>query len=116
MIAGTNALHAFHNRTDKPARFLSASVYYHEVALEKYGSPVEVNDPAPANKMPNEAEASTFSRSRSRWLKAIRSVSMGPQPPMKADISTLLKPDILILQRHTLRLHCGYIDLTTSAT
>ena len=60
MIAGTNALHAFHNRTDKPARFLSASVYYHEVALEKYGTPVDVNDPAPANKMPNEAEANQY--------------------------------------------------------
>jgi hypothetical protein len=26
----------------------------------------------------------------------------GPRPPMKADISTLLKPDILILRRHRL--------------
>ena len=45
LIAGANALHAFHNRADKPCRFLSASVYYHEVALEKYGIPVDVNDP-----------------------------------------------------------------------
>ena len=36
---------------------------------------------------------------RSHWLKLIRSVS-GPRPPMKADISTLHKQDILTLQRH----------------
>src|SRR6516162_10279584 len=60
MIAGANALHAFHNRTDHPSRFLSASVYYHEVALEKYGTPVDVNDPAPANVMPSEAEANQY--------------------------------------------------------
>ena len=60
MIAGANALHAFHNRTDHPSRFLSASVYYHEVALEKYGTPVDVNDPAPANGMPSQAEANQY--------------------------------------------------------
>ena len=60
MIAGANALHAFHNRTDHPRRFLSASVYYHEVALEKYGTPVDVNDPAPANGMPSQAEANQY--------------------------------------------------------
>jgi hypothetical protein len=32
--------------------------------------------------------------------QAIRSVSMDPQPSMKADIPTLLKPDILTLQLH----------------
>jgi quercetin dioxygenase-like cupin family protein len=60
MIAGANALHAFHNRTHNPCRFLSASVYYHEVALEKYGTSVDVNDPAPANGTPSEAEANQY--------------------------------------------------------
>src|SRR5215467_7408934 len=60
MIAGANALHAFHNRTDHPSRFLSASVYYHEVALEKYGTSVDVNGPAPSNGMPSEAEANQY--------------------------------------------------------
>jgi hypothetical protein len=30
-------------------------------------------------------------------------VSIGPLPPMKPDIPTLHKPDILILQRHVSR-------------
>ena len=53
MIAGANALHAFHN----PCRFLSASVYCREVALEKYGTSVDIIEPAPANGTPSEAEA-----------------------------------------------------------
>jgi quercetin dioxygenase-like cupin family protein len=60
LIAGANALHAFHNRTDNPSRFLSTSVYYHEVALEKYGTSVDVNAPAPANGTPTEAEANQY--------------------------------------------------------
>ena len=60
MIAGANAFHAFHNRTNKTSRFLSASVFYHEVALEKYGIPVDVNAPAPANSTPSEAEADQY--------------------------------------------------------
>ena len=60
MIAGANALHAFHNRTNNPSRFLSASVFYHEVALEKYGTAVDVNAPAPANGGPSEAEANQY--------------------------------------------------------
>ena len=36
--------------------------------------------------------------SSDRWLKVIRSVFMGPRLSMKADISTLHKPDILILR------------------
>jgi hypothetical protein len=32
LIARANTLHAFHNRTDKPTRFLSSSGYYHELA------------------------------------------------------------------------------------
>jgi len=31
---------------------------------------------------------------------AIRFISLGPRPSMKADISTLHKPDILTLRRH----------------
>lgn len=60
LIAGANALHAFHNRTHSLCRFLSASVYYHEVALEKYGIPVDVNDPIPASEMPTEAQANQY--------------------------------------------------------
>jgi quercetin dioxygenase-like cupin family protein len=60
LIAGANALHAFHNRTDKPSRFLSASVYYHEVALKKYGIPVDVNDPIPAGETPTEGQANQY--------------------------------------------------------
>jgi quercetin dioxygenase-like cupin family protein len=41
LVAAINALHAFHNRTDKPSRFISSSVYYHEVALDKYGLSVD---------------------------------------------------------------------------
>ena len=33
LVAPMNALHAFHNRTDKPSRFISSSVYYHEAFL-----------------------------------------------------------------------------------
>jgi hypothetical protein len=58
--AAVNALHAFHNRTDKPSRFISSSGYYHEVALEKYGVPVDVNDPLPPNGEPSEAEADQY--------------------------------------------------------
>ena len=36
LVAPMNALHAFHNRTDKPSRFISSSVYYHEVFFETY--------------------------------------------------------------------------------
>ena len=57
LVAAVNALHAFHNRTDKPSRFISSSVYYHEVALDKYGLSVDVNDPLPPKGEPSEAEA-----------------------------------------------------------
>jgi quercetin dioxygenase-like cupin family protein len=60
LVAAVNALHAFHNRTDKPSRFISSSGYYHEVALEKYGVPVDVNDPLPPNGEPSEAEADQY--------------------------------------------------------
>ena len=60
LIAPANALHAFHNRTDKSSRFISISVYYHEVLLDSYGQPVDVNDPLPANGEPTEAEADQY--------------------------------------------------------
>jgi hypothetical protein len=55
-----NALHAFHNRTDKPSRFISSSVYYHEVALDKYGLPASANDPLPPQGEASEAEADQY--------------------------------------------------------
>lgn len=60
LIVPINALHAFHNRTDKPSRFLSSSVYYHEVLLESYGKSVNVNDPLPPRRMPTEDEANEY--------------------------------------------------------
>ena len=60
LIAPANALHAFHNRTDQPARFLSSSGYYHEITLETYGKTVDVNAPLPAEKEPTEAEAEQY--------------------------------------------------------
>ena len=60
LVAAVNALHAFHNRTDQPSRFISSSVYYHEVALDKYGVSVDVNDPLPPNGEPAEAEADQY--------------------------------------------------------
>jgi quercetin dioxygenase-like cupin family protein len=60
LVAAVNALHAFHNRTDKPSRFISSSVYYHEVALDKYGLSVDINDPLPPKGEPSEAEAEQY--------------------------------------------------------
>jgi quercetin dioxygenase-like cupin family protein len=60
LVAAVNALHAFHNRTDKPSRFISSSVYYHEVALDKYGLSVDVNDPLPPKGEPSEAAAEQY--------------------------------------------------------
>src|SRR6201987_5820317 len=60
LLAPMNALHAFHNRTDKPSRVISSSVYYHEVALDKYGLPVDVNAPLPPAKEPSAAEADQY--------------------------------------------------------
>jgi quercetin dioxygenase-like cupin family protein len=60
LVAPINALHAFHNRTDKPSRFISSSVYYHEVALNKYGLPVNANDPLPVAKEPSADEADQY--------------------------------------------------------
>jgi hypothetical protein len=60
LIAPMNALHAFHNRTDLPSRFISSSVYYHEVFFETYAPTVNINDPLPLQKEPTEAEAKQY--------------------------------------------------------
>ena len=60
LVAPMNALHAFHNRTDKPTRFISSSVYYHEIVLETFGKTVDVNDPLPPEKEPTETEANQY--------------------------------------------------------
>ena len=55
-----NALPAFHNRTDQPSRFISSSVYYHEVFFETYAPTVDVDDPLPPKKEPTEAEGEQY--------------------------------------------------------
>jgi quercetin dioxygenase-like cupin family protein len=60
LIVPANALHAFHNRTDKPTRFLSSSGYYHEVALERYGREVDINAPLSQDREPTDAEAEQY--------------------------------------------------------
>ena len=60
VVAPMNALRAFHNRTDKPTRFISSSVYYHEVFFELYAPTVNVNDPLPPKKEPTEADGEVY--------------------------------------------------------
>jgi quercetin dioxygenase-like cupin family protein len=60
LVAPINALHAFHNRTDKPSRFISSSVYYHQVGLDRYGVPVDIDAPHPPAGEPSEAEANQY--------------------------------------------------------
>src|SRR6516165_9392886 len=60
LVAPMNALHAFHNLTDKPSRFISSSVYYHEVFFETYAPTVDVNDPVPPKKEPTEAQGEQY--------------------------------------------------------
>lgn len=50
-------MHAFHNRTDEVSRFVSSSVYYHEVYFNEYARIVNVNvdDPLPQEKEPDGA-------------------------------------------------------------
>jgi len=60
LIAPMNALHAFHNRTDKVSRFISSSVYYHEVFFESYAPTVDINDPIPAETEPTEADGEQY--------------------------------------------------------
>jgi quercetin dioxygenase-like cupin family protein len=60
LVAPINALHAFHNRTDKPSRFISSSVYYHQLALDRYGVPADMDAPHPPAGEPTEAEANQY--------------------------------------------------------
>ena len=60
LIAPMNALHAFHNRTDQPTRFISSSVYYHEVLFAAYAPTVNIDDPLPPEKEPTEAEGDQY--------------------------------------------------------
>lgn len=60
LVVPMNALHAFHNRTDKPSRFLNSSVYYHEVFFETCIPTVDVNDPLPPEKEPTEEEGTQY--------------------------------------------------------
>jgi quercetin dioxygenase-like cupin family protein len=60
LVVPINALHAFHNRTDKPSRFISTSNYYHQVALDKVGVPANFDDPYPPAGEPSEAEANHY--------------------------------------------------------
>jgi quercetin dioxygenase-like cupin family protein len=60
LVVPINTLHAFHNRTEKPCRFISISNYYHQVALDKYGVPVNYDDPFPKAGEPSETEANQY--------------------------------------------------------
>jgi uncharacterized cupin superfamily protein len=60
LLAPINALHAFHNRTSQPARFISSSVYYHEVVFNNYAIPVDINAPAPEKREPTKEEADQY--------------------------------------------------------
>ena len=60
LIAPMNALHTFHNHTEKPSRFLSTSVYYHEVFFERYAPTVDIDSPLPPEKEPTEADGEQY--------------------------------------------------------
>ncbi|MBV8212042.1 MAG: cupin domain-containing protein [Verrucomicrobia bacterium] len=60
LIAPINALHAFHNRTDKPTRFLSSSVYYHQVLFDAYAPTVNIDDPLPPEKEHTEEDGDQY--------------------------------------------------------
>jgi quercetin dioxygenase-like cupin family protein len=90
LIAPANALHAFHNRTDKPTRFLSSSGYYHEAALERYGQVVDINAPFPPDKEPTEAEAD-------QYLEVLKDAGMNVQmyfPQASADSGLAVFQDL----------------------
>ena len=90
LIAPANALHAFHNRTDKPSRFLSSSGYYHEAALERYGQVVDINAPFPPDKEPTEAEAD-------QYLEVLKDAGMNVQmyfPQASADSGLAVFQDL----------------------
>lgn len=60
VLAPINALHAFHNRTSEPCRFISSSVYYHEVLFNSYAVPVDIDAPAPERRKPSNEEADQY--------------------------------------------------------
>ncbi|WGF87733.1 cupin domain-containing protein [Marinivivus vitaminiproducens] len=62
LVVPMNALHAFHNRSGKPSRFVSSSVYYHEVLFETYAPTVDADDPLPPARAPTEEEAARYLR------------------------------------------------------
>ena len=53
-----NAPHAFHNKTDRPSRFLNVSVHYHEILFDEAGTEMGIDDPMPAE--PDPAEMARF--------------------------------------------------------
>jgi hypothetical protein len=63
LVAPINTMHAFHNRTDEVSRFVSSSVYYHEVYFNEYARRVNVDDPLPPAKEPTAAEAAQYLQS-----------------------------------------------------
>lgn len=65
VTAPVNAPHAFHNKTDQPARFLSMSVYYHEMVLDETSIEIGIDDPMPAN--PDPAEFMRFVEVATRY-------------------------------------------------
>jgi quercetin dioxygenase-like cupin family protein len=86
LVAPMNALHAFHNRTGEPSRFVSSSVYYHEVFFEKYAPTVDVNDPVPPKKEPTEADGDQYLQ----LLKDAMRVHMyAPQANAKSGLEVL---------------------------
>jgi len=60
LVAPINVLHAFHNRTKEPTRFISFSTYYHQVGLDKYGMAVSIDDPLPPPQEPTEADGKQY--------------------------------------------------------
>ena len=64
VTAPPNAPHSFFNGTDRPARYLSVSVYYHEVLFDEAGIEVGIDDPMPA--APDPAELARFTEIAAR--------------------------------------------------
>lgn len=60
VVAPMNALHAFHNRADRPSRFISSSVYYHEVFFETYAPTVNIDDPLPLERELTESDGKRY--------------------------------------------------------
>lgn len=60
-----NAPHAFYNQTDKPVRFLSTSVYYHEAIFNEVAIEVGPDDPMPTEL--DMAEMTRFAEVAARY-------------------------------------------------